>query len=205
MGKLKIDNTNTKETNRVLRRKKYNKYQKEKRRIRKNKLIKLGTLFLITELLEESQDTMLGFLNNFEPKDEYLEEGERFLKTRERINYPEYYDDKRILFYKMIRKSALLEKLNLHNLNPKNILGYLLKYKNLNRKEIESYNIIGRMMFNKTNNRPISDKEKIILLKICITKKIDFNKFLKEKYNSISIHNITFKLFFEIKKELESI
>jgi len=177
MGKLKIDNTNTKETNRVLRRKKYNKYQKEKRRIRKNKLIKLGTLFLITELLEESQDTMLGFLNNFEPKDEYLEEGERFLKTRERINYPEYYDDKRILFYKMIRKSALLEKLNLHNLNPKNILGYLLKYKNLNRKEIESYNIIGRMMFNKTNNRPISDKEKIILLKICITKKLILTNF----------------------------
>lgn len=205
MGKLNVNNMSTKETNRVLRRKKYNKYQKEKRRIRKNKLIKLGTLFLVTELLEESQDTMLGFLKDFESKDEYYEQGNNFLKSRNSITYPDYYEDKRILFYKMIRKSALLEKLKIHNLNPKNILGYLLKYKSLNRKEIEKYNLIGKMLFNKTNNKLISDKEKIILLKICINKNIDLNKFLKEKYNSIKIHDITYKTYFEIKKELESI
>lgn len=204
MGKLKIDNTNTRETNRVLRRKKYNKYQKEKRRIRKNKLIKLGTLFLITELLEESQDTMLGFLNNFEPKDEYLEEGERFLKTRERINYPEYYDDKRILFYKMIRKSALLEKLNIHNNNPNIILGYLLKYKRLKKEQLEKYNLAGKELFKVNPGKRASDEEKIELLRLCIKKGIDLNKILREKYDGLSIHNITFEIISRIKKGLSN-
>lgn len=204
MGKLKIDNTNTRETNRVLRRKKYNKYQKEKRRIRKNKLIKLGTLFLITELLEESQDTMLGFLNNFEPKDEYLEEGERFLKARERINYPEYYDDKRILFYKMIRKSALLEKLNIHNNNPNIILGYLLKYKRLEKEQLEKYNLAGKELFKFNPEKRISDEEKIELLRLCIKKGIDLNKILREKYDGLSIHNITFEIISRIKKDLSN-
>lgn len=204
MGKLKIDNTNTRETNRVLRRKKYNKYQKEKRRIRKNKLIKLGTLFLITELLEESQDTMLGFLNNFEPKDEYLEEGEKFLKTRERINYPEYYDDKRILFYKMIRKSALLEKLNIHNNNPNIILGYLLKYKRLEKEQLEKYNLAGKELFKVNPGKRASDEEKIELLRLCIKKGIDLNKILREKYDGLSIHNITFEIISRIKKGLSN-
>lgn len=204
MGKLKIDNTNTRETNRVLRRKKYNKYQKEKRRIRKNKLIKLGTLFLITELLEESQDTMLGFLNNFEPKDEYLEEGERFLKARERINYPEYYDDKRILFYKMIRKSALLEKLNIHNNNPNIILGYLLKYKRLEKEQLEKYNLAGKELFKVNPGKRASDEEKIELLRLCIKKGIDLNKILREKYDGLSIHNITFEIISRIKKGLSN-
>ena len=80
MRKFEIDDELLK---RQRKRQRLRKLKKEQRKIRKNKLIKLGTLFLVAELLEESQDTMLGFLQDFQPKDEYLEEGEKFLKRSE--------------------------------------------------------------------------------------------------------------------------
>lgn len=184
------------------KRQRLRKLKKEQRKIRKNKLIKLGTLFLVSELLEESQDTMLGFLKDFQPKDEYLEEGEKFLKNRESISYPEYYDDKRKLFYKMIRKSALLEKLNIHNDNPNTILGYLLKYKGLEKEQLEKYNLAGKELFKVNPGKRASDEEKIELLRLCIKKGIDLNKLLREKYNGVSIHDITFEMVNRLKKNL---
>lgn len=184
------------------KRQRLRKLKKEQRKIRKNKLIKLGTLFLVAELLEESQDTMLGFLKDFQPKDEYLEEGEKFLKNRESISYPEYYDDKRKMFYKMIRKSALLEKLNIHNDNPNTILGYLLKYKGLEKEQLEKYNLAGKELFKVNLGKRASDEEKIELLRLCIKKGIDLNKLLREKYNGVSIHDITFEMINRIKKDL---
>lgn len=201
MGTFKIDDELLK---RQKKRQRLRKLKKEQRKIRKNKLIKLGTLFLVSELLEESQDTMLGFLKDFQPKDEYLEEGEKFLKNRESISYPEYYDDKRKLFYKMIRKSALLEKLNIHNDNPNTILGYLLKYKGLEKEQLEEYNLAGKELFKVTPGKRASDEEKIELLRLCIKKGIDLNKLLREKYDGISIHNITFGILSSIKKDLNS-
>lgn len=199
MGTFKIDDELLK---RQKKRQRLRKLKKEQRKIRKNKLIKLGTLFLVTELLEESQDTMLGFLKDFQPKDEYLEEGEKFLKNRESISYPEYYDDKRKLFYKMIRKSALLEKLNIHNNNPNIILGYLLKYKGLEKEQLEEYNLAGKELFKVTPGKRASDEEKIELLRLCIKKGIDLNKLLREKYNGVSIHDITFEMVNRLKKNL---
>ena len=196
MGTFKIDDELLK---RQKKRQRLRKLKKEQRKIRKNKLIKLGTLFLVTELLEESQDTMLGFLKDFQPKDEYLEEGEKFLKNRESISYPEYYDDKRKLFYKMIRKSALLEKLNIHNDNPNTILGYLLKYKGLEKEQLEKYNLAGKKLFKVNPGKRASDEEKIELLRLCIKKGIDLNKLLREKYNGVSIHDITFEMVNRLK------
>lgn len=196
MGTFKIDDELLK---RQKKRQRLRKLKKEQRKIRKNKLIKLGTLFLVTELLEESQDTMLGFLKDFQPKDEYLEEGEKFLKNRESISYPEYYDDKRKLFYKMIRKSALLEKLNIHNDNPNTILGYLLKYKGLEKEQLEKYNLAGKNLFKVNPGKRASDEEKIELLRLCIKKGIDLNKLLREKYNGVSIHDITFEMVNRLK------
>lgn len=196
MGTFKIDDELLK---RQKKRQRLRKLKKEQRKIRKNKLIKLGTLFLVTELLEESQDTMLGFLKDFQPKDEYLEEGEKFLKNRESISYPKYYDDKRKLFYKMIRKSALLEKLNIHNDNPNTILGYLLKYKGLEKEQLEKYNLVGKKLFKVNPGKRASDEEKIELLRLCIKKGIDLNKLLREKYNGVSIHDITFEMVNRLK------
>jgi hypothetical protein len=196
VGTFKIDDELLK---RQKKRQRLRKLKKEQRKIRKNKLIKLGTLFLVTELLEESQDTMLGFLKDFQPKDEYLEEGEKFLKNRESISYPEYYDDKRKLFYKMIRKSALLEKLNIHNDNPNTILGYLLKYKGLEKEQLEKYNLAGKNLFKVNPGKRASDEEKIELLRLCIKKGIDLNKLLREKYNGVSIHDITFEMVNRLK------
>lgn len=205
MGKLKINKSDEdyELDNRILQRKKIRQHNKELRKKRKIKLLKLGTLFFITDLLEESQDTMLGFLTEFELKDEYLKEGEKFLKEKPQKEYPDYYEDKRILFYKMIRKSALLEKLNIHNNNPSTILGYLLKYKGLEKDKLEKYSLVGNKMFKVKLKKVVPDKEKVELLRFCMKNGIDLNKLLKEKYTGISIHNITYEIVGSIKEELK--
>lgn len=104
----------------------------------------------------------------------------------------------------MIRKSALLEKLNIHNNNPNIILGYLLKYKGLEKEKLEKYNLAGKELFKVNPRKRASDEEKIELLRLCMKNEIDLNKLLRKKYDEISIHDITFGILSSIKKDLNS-
>lgn len=73
----------------------------------------------------------------------------------------------------MIRKSALLKKLNIHNNNPNIILGYLLKYKGLEKEQLEKYNLAGKELFKVNPRKRASDEEKIELLRLCMKNGID--------------------------------
>ena len=100
----------------------------KKRQERKIHLIQLGTLFNIMDLLNESQEVMLGFLEkykdlSYQEKQEYFLIGERILSERDTENYDNDFNERKKMFFLMIRKAALLEKLKIHSENPKIILG----------------------------------------------------------------------------------
>lgn len=177
------------------------KEKKENRIKRKEKLINLGTLFLILNLLEEEQNTMLGFLfkykklNLFE-KEKFIEIGENILLNNSNKNYSKNLEKRKIMFYKMIKKSALLEKLKIHLDNPKMILGYLNTYKDKTEKDKEEYNQIGINIFNKIN-KIITDEQKLEILRISISNKINITKLLEEKYKK-NIHLVNENEYLEI-------
>ncbi|WP_349764081.1 hypothetical protein [Fusobacterium sp. SYSU M8D902] len=174
------------------------KYQQEKRKIRKKKLIQLGTLFAICNLLEEKQETILGFLQDYQNKEEYTKLGEQILKNKPVYSLPDDFLERKKYFYKIIRKSALLEKLKLHLENPNTILGYLSKYKFLTKDNIDSYTLTGQQIFKKNY---LTDLEKIEVLRLFMNNNLDFRKYLKEKYNT-NIENLNYIIYLQIKKEL---
>jgi len=174
-----------------------NKKSKEKRKIRKEKLIKLGTLFFILDLLDERQENILGYLSEYKNLSEnikytFSEIGENILKNKNKKSYNDIdIQDRRYLFYRMIRKSALLEKLKLHLEDPNIIIGYLSHYKKTSEEDKKIFFEKGIEVF--SNGRKIdpiiSDEEKLNILKKSFVLKIDLTKFLKENYN-LNIHEI---------------
>lgn len=175
------------------------KYSLKKRQQRKIKLIKLGTLFSIADLLEESQEKMVAYLEKYlllddNKKKELVQIGSELLAEENESFYEKYseFSRKKILFL-MIRKAALLEKLKIQMEDPKIILGYLSHYKFLSRIEKEELEKRGYELFTKDNNKNresiISDEEKLKLLKLSILHNIDLTKILKEEYNC-TIHSL---------------
>lgn len=175
------------------------KYSLKKRQQRKIKLIKLGTLFSIADLLEESQEKMVAYLEKYlllddNKKKELVQIGSELLAEENESFYEKYseFSRKKILFL-MIRKAALLEKLKIQMEDPKIILGYLSHYKFLSRIEKEELKKRGYELFTKDNNKNresiISDEEKLKLLKLSILHNIDLTKILKEEYNC-TIHSL---------------
>lgn len=177
------------------------KSKKIKRLKRKEKLIKLGSLFFILDLLEEKQDLILGFLleykqlNNFE-KEKLLLIGKEILLNKKNKKYSEDIREKKLTLHKMIKKSALLEKLKIHLEDPNIILGYLNTYKEKIKNNKEKYEKIGIELL-KDNNEIISDEQKLKILKISLENKINITKILKEKYNK-DIHNLKINEYLEI-------
>lgn len=172
-----------------------NKKSKEKRKIRKEKLIKLGTLFFILDLLDEPQENILGYLSEYKDLPEnikytFSEIGENILKNKKSYNDIDI-QDRRYLFYRMIRKSALLEKLKLHLEDPNIIIGYLSHYKKTSEEDKKIFFEKGIEVFSngRKNDTIISDEEKLNLLKKSFVLKIDLTKFLRENY-SLNIHEI---------------
>ncbi len=175
------------------------KYSLKKRQQRKIKLIKLGTLFSIADLLEESPEKMVAYLEKYlllddNKKKELVQIGSELLAEENESFYEKYseFSRKKILFL-MIRKAALLEKLKIQMEDPKIILGYLSHYKFLSRIEKEELKKRGYELFTKDNNKNresiISDEEKLKLLKLSILHNIDLTKILKEEYNC-TIHSL---------------
>lgn len=175
------------------------KYSLKKRQQRKIKLIKVGTLFSITDLLEESQEKMVAYLEKYllldeTKKKELLQIGSKLLAKENESFYEKYseFSRKKILFL-MIRKAALLEKLKIQMEDPKIILGYLSHYKFLSGIEKEELEKRGCELFTKNNNQNIesiiSDEEKLKLLKFSIQHNIDITRVLKEEYNC-TIHSL---------------
>lgn len=175
------------------------KYSLKKRQQRKIKLIKVGTLFSITDLLEESQEKIVAYLEKYlllddSKKKEFFQVGSELLAEENESFYEKYseFSRKKILFL-MIRKAALLEKLKIQMEDPKIILGYLSHYKFLSGIEKEELEKKGYELFTKNNNQNIesiiSDEEKLKLLKFSIQHNIDITKILKEEYNC-TIHSL---------------
>lgn len=174
----------------------------KKRKERKIKLIKLGTLFRILNLLDEKQEVMLGFLEIYlkltVPEKEKLRVvGDKILSENKLKNYDDDLNNRKKMFYLMIRKAALLEKLNIHLEDPRIILGFLNKYKDLTKEEKLKLEERGKELFTPsekktlgtTENEEATDKQKVEVLIYLKNKKIDSTKFLKERYNT-SIHGL---------------
>ena len=175
------------------------KYSLKKRQQRKRKLIKVGTLFSIADLLEESQEKIVAYLEKYlllddSKRKEFFQVGSELLAEENESFYEKYpeFSRKRILFL-MIRKAALLEKFKIQMEDPKIILGYLSHYKFLSGIEKEELEKRGCELFTKDNNKNresiISDEEKLKLLKLSILHNIDLTKILKEEYNC-TIHSL---------------
>lgn len=183
-------------------RKQQKRENNRKRKERKIKLIKLGTLFRILNLLDEKQEIMLGFLERYlkltVPEKEKLRViGDKILSENKLKSYDDDLNDRKKMFYLMIRKAALLEKLNIHLEDPRIILGFLNKYKDLTKEEKLKLEERGKELFapsekktlGTTENEEATDKQKVEVLIYLQNKKIDSTKFLKERYNT-SIHGI---------------
>ena len=192
-------------------RKQQKRENNRKRKERKIKLIKLGTLFRILNLLDEKQEVMLGFLEKYlkltiTEKEKLRVIGDKILSENKlnenklNENKLKSYDDlndRKKMFYLMIRKAALLEKLNIHLEDPRIILGFLNKYKDLTKEEKLKLEERGKKLFTPsekkifgtTENEEATDKQKVEVLVYLQNKKIDSTKFLKERYNT-SIHGL---------------
>lgn len=183
-------------------RKKQKRENAKKRKERKIKLIKLGTLFRILNLLDEKQEVMLGFLEIYlkltVPEKEKLRVvGDKILSENKLKSYDDDLNDRKKMFYLMIRKAALLEKLNIHLEDPRIILGFINKYKDLTKDEKLKLEERGKELFTPsekktlgtTENEEATDKQKVEVLVYLQNKKIDSTKFLKERYNT-SIHGL---------------
>lgn len=175
------------------------KYSLKKRQQRKIKLIKVGTLFSIADLLEESQEKIVAYLEKYlllddSKKKEFFQVGSELLAKENESFYEKHpeFSRKKILFL-MIRKAALLEKLKIQMEDPKIILGYLSHYKLLSEIEKKELEKRGYELFIKDNNQnresTISDEEKLKLLKLSIQNNIDITRVLKEEYNC-TIHSL---------------
>lgn len=183
-------------------RKQQKRENNRKRKERKIKLIKLGTLFRILNLLDEKQEVMLGFLEKYlkltiTEKEKLRVIGDKILSENKLKSYDDDLNDRKKMFYLMIRKAALLEKLNIHLEDPRIILGFLNKYKNLIKEEKLKLEERGKELFTPsekktlgtTENEEATDKQKVEVLIYLQNKKIDSTKFLKERYNT-SIHGL---------------
>ena len=183
-------------------RKQQKRENNRKRKERKIKLIKLGTLFRILNLLDEKQEIMLGFLERYlkltVPEKEKLRiVGDKILNENKLKRYDDDLNDRKKMFYLMIRKAALLEKLNIHLEDPRIILGFINEYKDLTKEEKLKLEERGKELFapsekktlGTTENEEATDKQKVEVLIYLQNKKIDSTKFLKERYNT-SIHGI---------------
>lgn len=183
-------------------RKQQKKENNRKRKERKIKLIKLGTLFRILNLLDEKQEVMLGFLEKYlkltiTEKEKLRVIGDKILSENKLKSYDDDLNDRKKMFYLMIRKAALLEKLNIHLEDPRIILGFLNKYKDLTKEEKRKLEERGKKLFTPsekktlgtTENEEATNKQKVEVLVYLQNKKIDSTKFLKERYNT-SIHGL---------------
>ena len=183
-------------------RKQQKRENNRKRKERKIKLIKLGTLFRILNLLDEKQEVMLGFLEKYlkltiTEKEKLRVIGDKILSENKIKSYDDDLNDRKKMFYLMIRKAALLEKLNIHLEDPRIILGFLNKYKDLTKEEKLKLEERGKKLFTPsekktlgtTENEEATDKQKVEVLIYLQNKKIDSTKFLKERYNT-SIHGL---------------
>lgn len=183
-------------------RKQQKRENNRKRKERKIKLIKLGTLFRILNLLDEKQEVMLGFLEKYlkltiTEKEKLRVIGDKILSENKLKSYDDDLNDRKKMFYLMIRKAALLEKLNIHLEDPRIILSFIDKYKDLTKKEKLKLEERGKELFTPsekktlgtTENEEATDKQKVEVLVYLQNKKIDSTKFLKERYNT-SIHGL---------------
>lgn len=206
MGKRTIAST----TKKIIKLKnRLRKLKYEKRQERKIHLIELGTLFEILDLLNESQEVMLGFLEKYKTlsysqKQEYFLIGEKILSERKSETYDDDLENRRRMFYLMIRKAALLEKLKIHLEDSKIILGYLSTFSKLSCEEKKSLEKKGEKLFLKPAIDPIiSDEDKMKILKESIIKNINITKFLKDEFNT-TIHNIKRSQLILIKEKIKS-
>ena len=147
---------------------------------------------------------MLGYLVGYlklssDDKKELKIIGRNFLEQKTNISYKDKYDNLKNLFFLMIRKSALLEKLKIHLENPEVILGFLTKF---NWNKVDEYQKKGKELFDKKQyNKIISDAQKLELIKLFLVKNIDSTSYIFDKFKK-TIHSLTYMEYKKIVDDL---
>lgn len=170
---------------------------KEKRKLRKKYLIKLGVLFLILELLEEEQEKILGYIKSEFDKKKYYEyyyQGEVLSK---KIKKSKPVDKK--IIWKMIRKAALLEKMRIDGENPRVLFGFLSRYLDYSEEDKNVFYKIGERIFQK--KKLVTDEMKLSLLKISLEKRINLEMILKNYKKNI--HNLDYVTYTQILDKIK--
>lgn len=180
-----------------------------KRKKRAKKLIKLGTLFEIENLVKEDKNLLLGYLMEFQLISEIEKEklkihgNEQIEKSRlEKIESLEILEQKSYLekkkrLHELITVGALFEKVKIHKEDPRILLGYLIQLKNVSSEKRNKLKQLGKKEFEKIQKaRTVPTKEEILdLFKHYMIKEKDLMQEIWEKYQTRNLNSLTFSQY----------
>ncbi|MGL5855743.1 conjugal transfer protein TraD [Cetobacterium sp.] len=180
-----------------------------KRKKRAKKLIKLGTLFEIENLVKEDKNLLLGYLMEFQliseiEKDKLKIQGNRQIEESrlEKIESLEILEGKSYLekkkrLHELITVGALFEKVKIHKEDPRILLGYLIQLKNVSAEKRNELKQLGKKEFEKTQKARIAPtKEEILdLFKLYMINSKDLMQEIWEKYQTRNLNSLTFSQY----------
>lgn len=180
-----------------------------KRKKRAKKLIKLGTLFEIENLVKEDKNLLLGYLMEFQliseiEKDKLKIQGNRQIEESrlEKIESLEILEGKSYLekkkrLHELITVGALFEKVKIHKEDPRILLGYLIQLKNISAEKRNELKQLGKKEFEKTQKARIAPtKEEILdLFKLYMINSKDLMQEIWEKYQTRNLNSLTFSQY----------
>lgn len=180
-----------------------------KRKKRAKKLIKLGTLFEIENLVKEDKNLLLGYLMEFQliskiEKDKLKIRGNRQIEESrlEKIESLEIlegrsYLEKKKRLHELITVGALFEKVKTHKEDPRILLGYLTQLKHVSAEKRNELRQLGKKEFEKTQKARIAPtKEEILdLFKLYMINSKDLMQEIWEKYQTRNLNSLTFSQY----------
>lgn len=180
-----------------------------KRKKRAKKLIKLGTLFEIENLVKEDKNLLLGYLMEFQliseiEKDKLKIRGNRQIEESrlEKIESLEIlevrsYLEKKKRLHELITVGALFEKVKIHKEDPRILLGYLIQLKHVSSEKRNNLKQLGKKEFEKTQKaRTAPTKEEILdLFKLYMINSKDLMQEIWEKYQTRNLNSLTFSQY----------
>ncbi|MGL5582588.1 MAG: conjugal transfer protein TraD [Cetobacterium sp.] len=180
-----------------------------KRKKRAKKLIKLGTLFEIENLVKEDKNLLLGYLIEFQliseiEKEKLKIQGNRQIEESrlEKIESLEIlegrsYLEKKKRLHELITVGALFEKVKIHKEDPRILLGYLIQLKTISLEKRNRLKQLGKKEFEKTQKaRTTPTKEEILdLFKLYMINSKDLMQEIWKKYQTRNLNSLTFSQY----------
>lgn len=180
-----------------------------KRKKRAKKLIKLGTLFEIENLVKEDKNLLLGYLMEFQliseiEKNKLKIQGNRQIEESrlEKIESLEIlegrsYLEKKKRLHELITVGALFEKVKINKEDPRILLGYLIQLKTISSEKRNKLKQLGKKEFEKTQKaRATPTKEEILdLFKLYMINSKDLMQEIWEKYQTRNLSSLTFSQY----------